>query len=170
MENKNIGLKILIVILGIIVLVLAGYIIYDKLSNTNNCFNYTIAKRTTSQAVRGDFVEVLVDTNGDAYLYPIKNLNANIGLKSLESQAKVYSPKGYETLDNQEFNAIKLDINKVLTSYYVHAGNGGFTYFIFVTEDGKLAYINYDKMLSDGKVDLQKIDELNNIISVVDNT
>lgn len=36
MENKNIGLKVLVIILGVFVLGLSGYIVYDKLLNNND--------------------------------------------------------------------------------------------------------------------------------------
>ena len=58
----------------------------------------------------------------------------------------------------------------MLTVYYVHKGNGGFSYFIFVKDNGKLAYLSYDKLIYDGEIEIKDIDNLENVVSVVDNT
>lgn len=187
-KNRN-GIVVLLVILLIFVLSLGGYIAYDKVlgsksdeytptkNNKNQVYSYNLAKRSTVQAVRQNDIEVLVDTDGNAYLYIINNLdnedNSQIktNLKNLETKFETYFPKGYTYIDGStELKAYKLNVTNVLTSYYVHMGNGGFSYFIFVKENGKLSYLSYDKLIYDGKIELKDIDEIDNVVSVVENT
>ena len=127
--------------------------------------------------VRQDNIEVLVDTDGNAYLYMIddldneSNMQIKTNLKNIEKQFKTYSPKGYTYIDGgNELKAYKLDISNVLTSYYVHMGNGGFSYFVFIKENGKLSYLSYDKLIYNGEIELKDIDNLENVVSVVENT
>ena len=169
MKKGNNSLTLLVIILLIIVLGLTFYIVYDKMLNNGRIqsYSYDLSKRTTVQAVRQDNIEVLVDTDGNAYLYMIddldneSNMQIKTNLKNIEKQFKTYSPTGYR---------YKLDISNVLTVYYVHKGNGGFSYFIFVKDNGKLAYLSYDKLIYDGEIEIKDIDNLENVVSVVDNT
>ena len=179
MKKGNNSLTLLVIILLIIVLGLTFYIVYDKMLNNGRIqsYSYDLSKRTTVQAVRQDNIEVLVDTDGNAYLYMIddldneSNMQIKTNLKNIEKQFKTYSPKGYTYVDGgNELKAYKLDISNVLTSYYVHMGNGGFSYFIFVKDNGKLAYLSYDKLIYDGEIEIKDIDNLENVVSVVDNT
>ena len=100
----------------------------------------------------------------------MQTLKTNPKLKNLEAAFIVYAPKGYESLDGVEFKGAKLNISNVLSAYYVHLGNGGFTYFVFITEDGKLAYLNYDNIISNSAIDIKTIDDVKNVATVVDNT
>ena len=179
MKKGNNSLTLLVIILLIIVLGLTFYIVYDKMLNNGRIqsYSYDLSKRTTVQAARQDNIEVLVDTDGNAYLYMIddldneSNLQIKTNLKNIEKRFKTYSPKGYRYIDgSHELKAYKLDISNVLTVYYVHKGNGGFSYFIFVKDNGKLAYLSYDKLIYDGEIEIKDIDNLENVVSVVDNT
>ena len=192
MRNSENGKTIVfVVLLGLMVACLGSYIVYDKFLNKNsNCdsssllntdmqtssaYNYNLSKRKTAQAVREGCIEVLVDTDGNVYLHIIKNSEYEIektktGIQNLEKQFKNFTPKGYESLGGEEFKAVRLNIKNALTAYFVHLGNGGFTYFIFVSEEGKLTYLNYDKVISDGDINVKEINSLNNIVSIVDNT
>lgn len=179
MKKGNNSLILLVIILLIIVLGLVGYIVYDKVLNNSSMksYRYDLSKRTTVQAVRQDNIEVLVDTDGNSYLYMIdnvdneSNLQIKTNLRNIEMQFKTYSPKGYRYIDgSEELKAYKLDISNVLTVYYVHKGNGGFSYFIFVKENGKLAYLSYDKLIYDGEIHLKDIENIENVVSVVENT
>ena len=182
MEKKSNGSKACIAILVILVLVLGGYIIYDKLLNriikpvedtpkptVSAVHKYDLSNRTTAQAVRGEYLETLVDTTGNVYLYTIGNAEGE-GIETLKNQYQKYSPKGYESIGDSEFKAVKLNLSNVLSAYYVHVGNGGFTYFVFVTEGGNVAFLNYDKVVSEGKAEAKLIANIKNVVSIVDNT
>lgn len=178
-KNKSKGgLTILAIILCLLLLVLGGYIFYDKVLKENvSTYNYKLSKRTNLQAVRGEYIEVLVDSEGNAYLYTLGNVDSDnssqidLNIKKLESQFKVYSPKGYTYFDgSNELKAYKLNIKNILTSYYIHQGNGGFSYFVFLKENGELSYLSYDKLIYDGEIELKDIDNLDNVVSVVENT
>ncbi len=165
--------SILTIILCILLLVLGSYILYDKVLN-NNIIRYSLANRTYLQAVRLEQAEVLVDIEGNAYLYMFDdedNLQVKNNIKKIENKYKTYNPKGYNnTLGEDKLEAYKLDIENVLTVYYVHIGNGGFSYFIFIKENGQVSYLSYDKLIYDGEIYLKDIDDLENVISIVDNT
>ena len=182
-QEKNNKLVLPVVFLCLLVLGLGGYIIYDKVLNNKeipqtptSSYDYNLTKRTTNQAVRQDYIEVMTDTDGNAYLYTIGNVDSEdnsqtkTNLKKVEEQFKTYSPKGYNNYGVTELKAYKLDISSVLTTYYVHMGNGGFSYFVFLKENGTLSYLSYDKIIYDGKIELKHIDNLENIVSVVENT
>ncbi len=179
MKKGNNSLTLLVIILLIIVLGLTFYIVYDKMLNNGRIqsYGYDLSKRTTVQAVRQDNIEVLVDTDGNAYLYMINdvdnesNLQIKTNLKNIEKQFKTYSPKGYRYIDgNEELKAYKLDISNVLTVYYVHKGNGGFSYFVFIKENGKLSYLSYDELIYDGEIEIKNIENIENVVSIVENT
>lgn len=179
MKKGNNSLTLLVIILLIIVLGLTFYIVYDKMLNNGRIqsYGYDLSKRTTVQAARQDNIEVLVDTDGNAYLYMIddldneSNLQIKTNLKNIEKRFKTYSPKGYRYIDgSHELKAYKLDISNVLTVYYVHKGNGGFSYFIFVKDNGKLAYLSYDKLIYDGEIEIKDIENIENVVSIVENT
>ena len=189
-QNNNRGLVTLIVILLLLVLGLGGYIVYDKLlsnnsesnigsNNANNSttlYSYNLTKRTTNQATNQGYIEVLVDTDGNAYLYTVGNLDGTndsqlkANIKKLEGLFEMYSPKGYNSHGSTELKAYKLNMTNVLTTYYVHMGNGGFGYFVFVKENGKLSYLSYDNLIKNGEVELKDVDNIENVVSVVENT
>lgn len=172
-KSKLFGIVILLLL---VIIGLVGFIVYDKCfakssngstTTASTTYNYSLSKRKTTQAVCGEDVEAIVDMNGDVYL---RTITINPKLKKLEAGFKVYTPKGYENLGGDDFKGAKLNISKVLSAYYVHLGNGGFTYFVFVAEDGKLAYLSYDDIISDGKIDVKVIDSVKNVVAVVENT
>ncbi len=181
-EKNNSSLIALVVVLLILVLGnnYNNYASNKENNSTNNntqSYSYNLAKRSTDQAVRQEYIEILVDTDGNAYLYAIDNSdNENnsqikINIKKLETKFKTYSPKGYTYIDGStELKAYKLNLRNVLTAYYVHMGNGGFSYFIFVKENGKLSYLSYDKIIYDGEIELKDINNVENVVSIVENT
>lgn len=189
-KEKSNGL--LIIVLALIILCLGGYIVYDKvLNNTSNTssqneesnnannnvssYSYNLTKRTTIQEVGNGYIRVLVDTDGNAYLHTVGNLDyesdAKIkeNVKAIENQFKTYSPKGYNSYGSTELKAYKLEMTNALTSYYVHQGNGGYTYFVFVKENGTLSCLSYDKLISNGEIELKNIDNVENAIAIVEN-
>ena len=189
-NNKYRMLIALVIVLFLIILGLGGYIVYDKVlsnnaeSNTegNNAtssttlYSYDLTKRTTNQATRQGYIEILADTDGNAYLYTSGNLDyendsqLKTNIKKLEGQFEMYSPKGYNSYGSTELKAYKLNVTNVLTTYYVHMGNGGFSYFVFVKENGKLSYLSYDKLINNGEIQLKDANNLENVVAVVENT
>jgi len=200
-NNKSKGLIVLVIILSILVVGFGGYIFYDKvLKKTNNetqefqngnqkneennsqdnnstNYNYTLSKRTTIQEIGKGYFNILIDTQGNAYLSTGGNLDyekdeiLKTNVKNIEKKFKTYSPKDYISYggDSTEITAYKLNMTNVLTSFYVYVGNGGSSYFVFIKENGKLSYLSYDKLIHNGEIYLQDINNLDNIISVVEN-
>lgn len=189
-QNNNKGvitlLVVIIVILSVLcVLFATGTISFSSKNNENldnnsaiqQQYSYNLTKRDMIQAIRGDYLEILVDTDGNAYLYTIADLDyeedetIKSNLKNLQKKFEKYSPQKYTYDDGStELKSFKLNIANVLTAYYVHMGNGGASYFVFVKENGKLSYLSYDKIIYNGAVELKDIDNLENIVSVVENT
>ena len=140
-------------------------------------YNYNLTKRKEVQSISKDYIEVIVDMEGKAYLSLIGNIDyeENIQIKRSLSSVKEsfasYFPEGYvNESGTQLLSAYQLDLEKVLTVYHVSMGNGNSSYFIFVKENGTLAYLDYNLLIYTGKIEIQNIDELENIISVVENT
>ena len=191
--------NIVITILAVLVLGLGGYLIYDKVLNNNEkCkeengknnaqptetanetvalkYNYDLSKRNNIQAVRKGYVEVLVDTEGNSYLYIIGNLESledtqvKTNLESVNKKFKTYSPKGFDKYGSKDLEAYKLNITDVLTAHYIEMGNSGKGYFVFIRENGKVSYLDYEKLIYNGEISLKDINNLENIVSIVENT
>lgn len=179
MKRCNFKFKWYTLILILLILCLTGYILYDKLVNSNNNisinYNYTTKNRKNVQILQGDYVEILVDLNGDVYLSVIGNID-NIEDKQiknslfyLKNSLSNYTPKGYTDYTGQSsiYNSRKLNISNVLTSYHVLMGNGADDYFIFIKENGKLSYLKINHEA--GTIPIFDIEELNNIVTIVEN-
>lgn len=179
MKRCNFKFKWYTLILILLILCLTGYILYDKLVNSNNNisinYNYTTKNRKNVQILQGDYVEILVDLNGDVYLSVIGNID-NIEDKQiknslfyLKNSLSNYTPKGYTDYTGQSsiYNSKKLNISNVLTSYHVLMGNGADDYFIFIKENGTLSYLKIN--LEAGTIPIFNIEKLNNIVTIVEN-
>ena len=138
----------------------------------NSKYNYKLSKRTTNQAVREGYIEIMVDTKGDAYLYTVGNLDYEDDaqlkgkIRKIEKQFKSYP---IEVEGSSKLKAYKLNMTGVLTVYHVYVGNGGTSYFIFVKEGGKLSYLSYDNLIDNGKFDLKDVKNIKNVIAIVEN-
>lgn len=179
MKRCNFKFKWYTLILILLILCLTGYILYDKLVNSNNNisinYNYTTKNRKNVQILQGDYVEILVDLNGDVYLSVIGNID-NIEDKQiknslfyLKNSLSNYTPKGYTDYTGQSsiYNSRKLNISNVLTSYHVLMGNGADDYFIFIKENGTLSYLKINHEA--GTIPIFNIEKLNNIVTIVEN-
>lgn len=179
MKRCNFNFKWYTLILILLILCLTGYILYDKLVNSNNNisinYNYTTKNRKNVQSLQGDYVEILVDLNGDVYLSVIGNID-NIEDKQiknslfyLKNSLSNHTPKGYTDYTGQSsiYNSKKLNISNVLTSYHVLMGNGADDYFIFIKENGTLSYLKIN--LEAGTIPIFNIEKLNNIVTIVEN-
>ena len=179
MKRCNFNFKWYTLILILLILCLTGYILYDKLVNSNDNisinYNYTTKNRKNVQSIHGDYVEILVDLNGDVYLSVIGNID-NIEDKQiknslfyLKNSLSNYTPKGYTDYTGQSsiYNSRKLNISNVLTSYHVLMGNGADDYFIFIKENGTLSYLKINHEA--GTIPIFDIEELNNIVTIVEN-
>lgn len=194
MKKKNTGLIVSVIILSLLVIGLSGFIVYAKVlsnneveneskENQNNIiennkeYQHNLTKRTNLQAIRNGYVEVIVDTEGNAYLTLIGNFNyedneyLKNNLLKLEKIFKKYSPKNYTSNSGEKtLNAYKLNVENVLTAYFVNMGNGGSSYFVFIKENGTLSYLSNDSIIHNGEINLKNISNLNNIVSIVENT
>lgn len=136
--------------------------------NTNT-YSYNLNKRKNVQIVYqnddGNSFFVYVDLAGNAYL---EASGKSAGVSNFESKYSVYSLEGYKNdEDTDKLSAFKLDIDKVLFVQNTSLGNGGFSYCIFVLENGEVAYLNYYDLGTTGKTTIKKIDGLKEIASVV---
>ena len=108
---------------------------------------------------------VYVDLAGNAYLDASGKSN---GVNNFQSRYSTYFLKGYENHEGtDELNAFKLDIEDVLYVQNINLGNGGFSYCIFVLENGEVAYLSYYDLASTGNTTIKRIDGLKNIVTVV---
>lgn len=199
MENQksNKVLVILLILLIIITILLGCYIIFsknstnktvnnsqkndgtsDNVSNVvNSEYNYNLTKRTTTQAVKESTykMKVTVDTEGNVYLdcndsviNDVKNENIKKNLTNLRSKYDVYFPEDHPE-DDKSNNAYKLDIDKVMTAYYIELGNFGYGYFVFVKENGTISYISILSILENGEINVKDVDTIKNVVSIVNN-
>lgn len=199
MENQksNKVLVILLILFIIITILLGCYIIFsknstnktvnnsqkndgtsDNVSNVvNSEYNYNLTKRTTTQAVKESTykMKVTVDTEGNVYLdcndsviNDVKNENIKKNLTNLRSKYDVYFPEDHPE-DDKSNNAYKLDIDKVMTAYYIESGNFGYGYFVFVKENGTISYISILSILENGEINVKDVDTIKNVVSIVNN-
>lgn len=199
MENQksNKVLFVLLILFIIITILLGCYIIFsknstnktvnnsqkndgtsDNVSNVvNSEYNYNLTKRTTTQAVKESTykMKVTVDTEGNVYLdcndsviNDVKNENIKKNLTNLRSKYDVYFPEDHPEYDRSN-NAYKLDIDKVMTAYYIELGNFGYGYFVFVKENGTISYISILSILENGEINVKDVDTIKNVVSIVNN-
>lgn len=199
MENQksNKVLVVLLILFIIITILLGCYIIFSKNStnkNVNNSqkndgtsdnvsnvvnseYNYNLTKRTTTQAVKESTykMKATVDTEGNVYLdcndsviNDVKNENIKKNLTNLRSKYDVYFPEDHPG-DDKSNNAYKLDIDKVMTAYYIELGNFGYGYFVFVKENGTISYISILSILENGEINVKDVDTIKNVVSIVNN-
>lgn len=199
MENqKSNKVLVVLLILFIIITILFGcYIIFsknstnktlnnsqkndgtsDNVSNVvNSEYNYNLTKRTTTQAVKESTykMKVTVDTEGNVYLdcndsviNDVKNENIKKNLTNLRSKYDVYFPEDHPE-DDKSNNAYRLDIDKVMTAYYIELGNFGYGYFVFVKENGTISYISILSILENGEINVKDVDTIKNVVSIVNN-
>ena len=150
----------------------------DNVSNVvNSEYNYNLTKRTTTQAVKESTykMKVTVDTEGNVYLdcndsviNDVKNENIKKNLTNLRSKYDVYFPEDHPE-DDKSNNAYKLDIDKVMTAYYIELGNFGYGYFVFVKENGTISYISILSILENGEINVKDVDTIKNVVSIVNN-
>lgn len=199
MENQksNKVLVVLLILFIIITILLGCYIIFsknstnktlnnsqkndgtsDNVSNVvNSEYNYNLTKRTTTQAVKDSTykMKVTVDTEGNVYLdcndsviNDVKNENIKKNLTNLRSKYDVYFPEDHPE-DDKSNNAYRLDIDKVMTAYYIELGNFGYGYFVFVKENGTISYISILSILENGEINVKDVDTIKNVVSIVNN-
>ena len=177
-EKSNLGLGVLIGLLIGVICFLVYFLFFENKStdlsssteSTNDdVYNYSLSKRKNVQYIynsdNGDSFFVYVDLAGNAYLDASGRSN---GVNNFQSKHSTYSLKGYENHEGtDELNAFKLDIENVLYVQNINLGNGGFSYCIFVLENGEVAYLSYYDLASTGNTTIKRIDGLKNIVTVV---
>lgn len=184
MERKGKFYLYLMILFICTTILLCGFIIYDKaFKQDNDCTNnelgysYNLNNRTIIQGIVKGYIRILVDTEGNAYLTLVGNLEyeEDEALKNtlLEIQKKFtdFSPKNYANYDGEQtLNAYKLDIDKVLNVHYVNIGNADYSYFIFIKEDHSLAYLSYNNLIDNGEISIKNIENIENVVTIVDNS
>ena len=191
MEKKNTGLIVFIVILLLLVLGLGGFIVYDKVlsdkttdnknnngtSNTNcpteNQYKYDVSKRKQTQVIKTQYLQVIVDTAGDAYVsviaYPKYSGNDKNNLIKFEKTFKEYAPEGTWYFDPGEpdtISAYKLNVGKILSVSYVDVGNGGTGGYIFIKENGTLSFFLDNSIFGTGNIEVKNIEGIKNVVSI----
>lgn len=186
--------NIVIIILTILVLGLGGYLVYDKVIdkeevsiNENTQSNesdkvvennnstetkenkFLLKKGEVTQVLEGDEDFVVIVDNGQAYLaYDGDDMTNNI--KTITSKFTSYKINNYiEDLANPDagVNCYKLDqLNNVVAAYDLYQGNNG-VYFTFILDNGKVALIDEGELLREGKINVQILEGLENIVTFV---
>lgn len=186
--------NIVIIILTILVLGLGGYLVYDKVidkeefstnektqssesdkvvENNNSTEikgnKFLLKKGEFTQVLEGDEDFVVIVDNGQAYLaYDGDDMTNNI--KTITSKFTSYKINNYiEDLANPDagVNCYKLDqLNNVVAAYDLYQGHNG-VYFTFILDNGKVALIDEGELLREGKINVQILEGLENIVTFV---
>ncbi len=148
-----------------------GYFEYHKDENID-LYPYNLSKRKEIQSVSCIYLDTVIDKEGHAYitslmdLESIKDDSIRNNLSKIMSTFKEYSVNDYLPY----FMGYKLNYEKVLSSYYLRMGLDSDEYFFFLYDDGKVFYINITESLDLGSIVVKNIDNINKVISIVDNT
>ena len=148
----------------------------NNVGSSSNSYPYNLSKRSYLQAIDWECVRVWASTDGNAYISLIGNWETfgteqnKQSLKRLAesfTDTKIKDYVGYE--GENSLPAYKLNMSRVLGAYFVNVGNGGNLFFVFIKENGKVAYLSYNSMIYEGKIVIKDINELSNIVSIVYN-
>lgn len=163
MENK--GSKTLSILLLVVVVVLGGYIIYDKMTKsditpienseeqTKN--NETIITNQSIQVLYSKVGTFIIDKDGSVYYRdPMsKYVGAEIKMSNYHSIGTYGSYKVEDYItgigDNGElsydFNGYKLNLENINSAYEIQIGNGGSSEIIYLlSKDGKVNELQFD--------------------------
>lgn len=142
-------------------------------------YTYTIANREKVQVVAEDIsgvIGILIDTKGDAYLFSSANaaaLSNNViktTVQVLQNQSQKYAPSGFlNSSGSNILESYKLNVEKVLSLYYVHSGSSKRGVFIFLKEDGTLSYLSCDALFNKKIFSVNDINNVNDVVSIVEN-
>lgn len=122
-------------------------------------------------------LSVMVDINGDAYLRVDCMIGTNDSrthidetnsfIKILEEKNGIKFSK-YNIDSYGEILAYKLPISNVAIAYNMYFMTGGGYYFVFVLNDGKVAAMTDNEIISSGKISIKTFDNLDNILYITD--
>lgn len=139
----------------------------------------SISNKNFIQSLSFDSGGVLVDIDGNVYItfYDQDTYGGDLrqrygdNLQKLKNMYNKYEVKGYHTNpcdgEAELYEGIKLNLEKIISAYYMMQGHAD-RYLIFIKEDGTLSALDIEKTLSSGTIILkEKIDNLENIVSVV---
>ena len=150
--NKKINI-VIIVIVVVIALIAFGKGVYDgfteepnkpKDNNTQEENNETITNISVVKSDESWFFNVILDTNGNAYL-GIKDksdIEDNDTLVNLFKNAKTYS------YNDKNESLIKVDLQNIKDIQCINYGNGGGKYITFLDQSDKL-YVLIDFIVMD---------------------
>ena len=144
---------------------------YHEKVNNFKCGSLDEGKYATSP------LSVIVDTKGDAYLtvdcmrgtddFASHEDETNAFIKILEEKNNIKFSK-YNITSYEEIMAYKLPISNVATAYNMYFATGGGYYFVFILNDGKIAAMTDNEIISSGKINTTTFNNLNNILYVTD--
>lgn len=150
MEKKNIGLKVLVIILSLLVVGLGGFIVYDKVDNTQLSDNNNIENNHSNSQDNNSNESINKDSVQVDYS-KLTDMGTGINVKSIDGynyQLSVDS-KGEISYLNKE-NGTKGNINVknvVDVVFQQYAGEENGEYFI-LTNEGQLYTITEKNIIS----------------------
>lgn len=165
-DKKN-GSIVAIVILTILVLVLGGYIVYDKfLNNTTS----TTEENSISESKEEKNIEYVFDENNiynkdDSYRYTVVDKNDFTGyVKSTENGVIVN-----DTSNNITYEIVKKYKAYIETTIFKGGPDMDNYKAIFLNEDGTIEYLKYDVFADDLKGNIEygfRLYKVNNLKNV----
>lgn len=186
-ENNTNGTKGLVLLLAIIIVVLSGYLVYDKVikkdntnlnedttskndsvnekNNTQNKYMYDSSKRKNTQVLNDAHFP---GVSSSIYIYADDMDEANSGeVRLIIGNTREDMPAYLEQVRNDNPNGVKL-FDNVLYGFEVGTGqsDGGMVY-AFIKNDGSLSVFKYGQFLYTGKVvTYDNVGNLKNIVNM----
>ena len=185
-NNRGLVTLLLLIILG-----LAGYIVYDKVLfkeepkevKENDSIqeqveeNNAILKNDVGQVLNSIYGTFVIDTDGNVYFKPNEKVNsagfdAIFKKESSLGITKTYQIEIYEANPSEHgFEGYKLDLTNIVSGYEIYRGNGGFKYVLFIDKVGSVYQLNFAIDTENGEIDysnVEKLTDYNNIVSIVE--
>lgn len=180
-----------IAILSVLVLLLGGYLLYDKVlvkeekpneektnvneenKNTGTTTDegkneqieekskYMLKPSTVLQKINGSKFEVVIDNTGKAYLLYNDKIKDSLASKFSQNEIGGYKAPGGSTM-----NSYKL-LDNVITAYSVDEGNSGMSYFVFILKNGELAFLWESDIYFKEQINIKKIDNIKNVTTII---
>lgn len=196
MKKGNAGVVVLIIALFVVIIAMAGYLLYSHMNtnnnenmqeNTNVNPNNNFQKnenKNEGYMMRIDNGYIIVDGSGEVYLkyeralYTSSPFSTERELNLLSTTDLKYgsytaTPYDYPQDEKDIFEGYKLNVSNVISAYRVEFGNGGNNECVFlVHKDGRISQLIFEINNDTNKVDVELIKNVagySNIVSVVPN-
>lgn len=170
MDNKNTGLKVLVVVLSILVLALSGYIVYDKVLNKNELplENNIGTENNNEENVSSDITEQeiknIFDFVYDYYELPEVYCGENEIITDINDEMHMY----HLSTEYSTYNEMLNDLKKYMSMEVISKGNFASTNKDFYVEkDGKLYCVEQYKgyPYGRGEIDIEITSKNENTIA-----